>query len=1239
MSRHAVLRSLSASFALLLFVAASVCAQTTGAVVGVVKDGQGAVLPGATVTLVSETRGTSIEAQTNGTGDFEFTNIVADRYTIRITLQGFKTTERKNVAVSPGDRVVVGSLVVEIGSIEETVTVAGEAPIIQAQTGERSYTVAREQVENLPNSGRNFASFAALTPGVVSTPATAGTAATVARVGAPSPSGGSATNFMLDGVATIDTGGNGQTLQLNSDAIAEVKVLTSSYQAEFGRMSGLQITGVTKSGSNELRGSVYDIERNSDWNANSWVNVMNGDPKTVAKQRDWGYTIGGPIGKPGGKNKLFFFYAHQYSPRTTGGAVNYFRVPTLLERQGDFSQTRDQNGNLFNLIRDPSSGLPCAATDTRGCFQDGGVLGRIPQARLYQLGLNILKTYPVPNADSLTYNLQTVAPTDTRITQQPLVRVDYQASSRLRLFGKYAGQLATAKPTPGTIPGFNDTFLKFPAVIVPSASVDYTLTPTMVLEGNWGIAQTNQQGAIPNDPVTNRCNVGLCDFPLLYPDAGIAPPGSYQDKTLSATATPYYVNGRVLMAPTYSWGNRVPNAPPNNTYPVFLDMVRTNVVSISVTKLAGKHTIKGGYQLDHSLKVQNLGTAGALPFQGTINFGNDSNNPLDSGYGYANAALGLFSSFAQQNKLLEGHYIYNSNEFFLQDNWKITGKLTLDYGVRFTDQGPQYDTKLQSSNFFPDKWSLSNAPLLNLPGCSVPTVPCPVANRVAVNPVTGGSLGAGSSGLIGTLVPNVGVLTNGIIQAGQGIAKTDYVWPRLAPAPRIGGAYDVSGNQRFVIRGSVGVFFDRPQGQTVFSLIGNPPTGQGSTVRYGTLQTLPSGASVLTPSNLTIFWYDSKLPSSLQWNGGVQMALPWSSSLDVSYVGNHGYNALAQAVIGTTLATGTLDINAPDLGAAFLPSNQDPTVAPGAVPGASARSTDFLRPYRGLGAIFTSWGRFWTQYDSIQTSFNRRFRAGWQAGVNWTWSLRTNGNTSSPLHLQHAADGTLSTWPGQAQADELLKNVGNRPHIFKANFLWQLPGVNGSGGAGNVLAAIANDWQVSGVVTAGSGTPYDVTYSYTTGGANVNLTGSPNYPARIRVIGSPGSGCLSDPYKQFNTAAFAGPTYGSTGTESGANLMSGCADHTVDLSIARTIRVGGNRAIQFRADAFNVFNASIFNGLNARQLTLQMDNPTSQVIQNSQYNADGTLNAARLAPKNAGFGAATGAQANRSVQVQLRLQF
>ena len=242
----------------------------------------------------------------------------------------------------------VGTVTIEVGTLAETVLVTGEAPMIQAQTGERSFTVAKESVENLPVTTRYFGQFAALAPGVVVTGNNR-----FARID------GARTNYMLDGISSVNTGGNQPGLELNADAIAEVKVVTSAYQAEYGRSTGIQISGVTKSGTNQFRGSMYDIERQGTWNANTWVNAQNGNPKPVLKERDWGYTIGGPVGKPGGSNKLFFFYSEQFSPRTSGGAVNRFRVPTLLERQGDFSQTTDNTGARFNLIRDASTNLPC----------------------------------------------------------------------------------------------------------------------------------------------------------------------------------------------------------------------------------------------------------------------------------------------------------------------------------------------------------------------------------------------------------------------------------------------------------------------------------------------------------------------------------------------------------------------------------------------------------------------------------------------------------------------------------------------------------------------------------------------------------------------------------------------------------------------------------------------------------------------------------------------------------------
>jgi hypothetical protein len=431
------------------------------------------------------------------------------------------------------------------------------------------------------------------------------------------------------------------------------------------------------------------------------------------------------------------------------------------------------------------------------------------------------------------------------------------------------------------------------------------------------------------------------------------------------------------------------------------------------------------------------------------------------------------------------------------------------------------------------------------------------------------------------------------------------------------------------VRGAFGVFFDRLNGNTVYNQVGNPPSAQSTTLRNGMLQTIgQSGLVTQTPSGMTVFYYDSNLPTSYQWNVGVQMALPWSSSLDVSYVGSH-----SEDVLGSNP-----DLNAPDIGAAYLPQNQDATQAPSAVPGAIALTTDLLRPYRGLGAINTTWGKSWNAYDSIQVSFNRRFQRGLQATLNYTYSMRTIGNTSAQLRLQHHPDGSYSVREDQAEFERLMRNTGNRPHIIRGNFVWDLPDLKGDTPMAKAVGVIANDWQLSGVYSGSSGTPFDATYAYNSGGNSVNLTGSPSYGARIRVIGDPGSGCSDDPYRLFNTAAFAGPGYNSTGLESGANLMQGCFENTVDLAIARTIRFWGTKQAQVRLEAFNVFNTV---NINARQTQLQLNSPSDPTVRagTAQFNADGSINTARLTPRNAGFGAATGAAAMRVVQLQLRFNF
>ena len=325
------------------------------------------------------------------------------------------------MTVSPGDRVAVPALTLEVGGTSETIEVTAESPTIQSQSGERSFVVTTQAVENLPIQSRSFFNLALFAPGMVGSNTNA---TNIARLG-----GGGSTNFLMDGIGMTDTGSNTIQLLTNVDSIAEVKVLTGSFQAEYGRASGLQITAVTKSGTNQFHGAVYEVKRNSDWNANSWTNKRNGSPKNTVKQDDWGYTLGGPVGKPGDSNKLFFFFAQEWRPRETAGAISRFRLPTDAERRGDFSASLDNNGNPFPYIKDYTTGLPCVTTatgDHRGCFQDQGVLGKIPANRLNAFGLAALNFYPRPNgSDQAQTNYTNVAPSPH--SRRDTIRGDYSS--------------------------------------------------------------------------------------------------------------------------------------------------------------------------------------------------------------------------------------------------------------------------------------------------------------------------------------------------------------------------------------------------------------------------------------------------------------------------------------------------------------------------------------------------------------------------------------------------------------------------------------------------------------------------------------------------------------------------------------------------------------------------------------------------------------------------------------------
>ena len=1190
---------------------------TTGNVTGRVVDPSGSVVSGAQVALISEVHGNrSATITSNGSGDYVFPDVTPDTYTVEVTAPAFKKSLVKGIVVTGGDRVGVPPITLQIGGATETVSVTAEATLVQTQSGERSFAIETTQIDSLPINHGNFMSAVAFTPGVNGT----------TRLGSPQDEN----NIMMDGVSAMDTGNNGQMLNLNIESVGEVKVLTQGYQAEYGRSSGLQITAVTKSGTNALHGSAYGVFTNSNWNSRSWSNQKNGIAQPYSYSSIYGYSIGGPVVIPkiyNGRNKLFFFYAHQFQPSTIiAGSDIHLRVPTALERAGDFSQTLDNNGKLIAPIIDNTTGNP---------FPNS----MIPGPRLYAPGVAVLDQYPLPTltqAPGTSFNYSQHPVGYNQLEQQPVVKIDYNLTEKLRFNGVLSEDRLRPVVQVGSIPGFNDVYTPYPYIVHYAFTADWSVSPTTVVELTYGSIENQLtgggSGGVPVDKAANRNNT-LSAFPNLYPDAGVLNTSYYAYQVMQDQKPPIWDGKSINLVPQFSWGSLIGNAPPNIAYPGWLNINQTHDYSASLTKTAGRHTLKAGAYLNHSYKAQNAGFNAS--FAGNVDFSNNTNNTLDSGFGYSNAALGVFNSYSEASKYIEGSMLYNQLEFYIQDNWKVSNRLTLDYGMRFVHQQPQYDQFNQESNFFPNKFTSANAQVLYVAGCSNGAVTCSGNTRNAKNPITGaiipGGNAANSQVLIGTPVPGVGNPLDGIVQAGNGIAHTNYIWPALVIAPRFGLAYDVTGKSDFVIRGSVGQFYDRPDGNTVFTSPANPPIATTQNLLQGQLQSLGTGLSPLPVATLNTFEYNAKIPSTFLWNIGIQKSLPLQMVLDVSYVGNHAYNRLGGTQGGVTQA-----INQVPLGTAYLPQYQDPTLGAPAVPGASAYTSNLLRPYQGLGAISQNTTEFYDTYHSIQISVTRRYRNGFSLGANYTRGISLKGNTGITQHYTYT-NGVLSLWSNEAAYEKLFSNLDPTPNFLKFNTTWDIPGITGSGA---FLHQLTRDWEISGVLTAASGAAYSLGYSYQTAGNPVNLTGSPDFGARVILPSSGlGSGCSGNQFAQFNTAGVTGPTYGSVGMESGQNYLRGCPTAIADTAIVRRFhfwKFKESKTFEFRADIFNALNSEFITG---RQGTATFNNPTSMTLQNPEFSSTGSILSGKQLPQNAGFGAANGANTSRNLQLTVRIAF
>ena len=1166
----------------MVFAAACLVGQTvSSSITGTVLDPASAVIPNATVTLTDEGTGNVRTVVTDNTGLFRFLNITPGMYRVSVEATGFKGLVQSNIQVATQETRDVGKLSLAIGNTSEKISVVAEAAAIQLASSEKSQLVDGKQLNDITLKGRDLFGYLKLVPGVIDTNWNRNVTDPGAVNNITINGNTSAKNFTVDGITDLDTGSNNTIhFQPNIDAIQELKVLTSNYQAEFGRNSGGTITVVTKSGTQQFHGTAAWNHRHEGWNANTWANNRNGrnattgaevSPRTKYRFNVETYSIGGPVFIPKvfntEKKKLFFFWSQEYTGQYVPGATQNRYVPTELERAGDFSQSRQNNGTVL-AITDPTTGAQ---------FPNN----RIPQSRIDPTGLAFLNYFPTPNFVGTGVQANVVNYFEAASAAHPrrndVLRVDTYLTSKLSGYFRYINDMDNMianyqgvqfTETKGSVlASKNIPFL--PAVDHPnpghgySASATYQISPTTINEftvgkswNTWSYYSQDNFASIDRSLVNNP--------PTLFPLPKTNPDG------VSET------NGYHNLMPQFSFGS-----PPNNT----MDFTKNSTSAgayenfntiwsfvENFSKVVNRHTIKAGFYLERNEKIQ----PGGGGYSGNYSFAQDVNNALyNTGNGYANALLGYVNTYSQQTARAVFKTKYTNFEMYLQDNYRVSRKLTLDYGLRVYYQNPQSDVNGTFAIFDPETYQASAMPRIYRPIVSG-------GRRVAVDPGTGALAPAP---YIGLFVPNTGNPASGMkLLDGKTNGLEPYHQRTFAWAPRFGFAYDLKGDGKTALRGGFGIFYNRLDGNQVYNLTGQAPYAYTPQVRYTTISQIATsgGALVIGPSGPNT-WPQTQVPFDRVHNASleIQQAIGSSTVLTVGYVGNWGYNQRL-----------AFDQNPIPLGtrAPFNMANADPTNGNRSLPDIYLRTK-----FPGYNGINQQNFVGHTNYHALQTSFNRRFSRGLAWGLAYTWSKALGTTTFTPVVPDNEA------WNyGYLGSD--------RTHNLQVSYSYEFP-KPGKRLNSRLLGVFTDNWTLSGIFTMQSGAPFNP------GGPNVagtapDYTGTPNVGARVLVVGDPMKDVPDGLY--FNPNVFAVPAAGSNITtpvlgnlQGGAGVMRLPSVTNMDSTLAKFFPIfGERRGLKIQFQAYNVFNTALFNAVNTG---MQWDATGKLIVQPATGTFTGTL--------------------------------
>ncbi|HMB28094.1 MAG TPA: carboxypeptidase regulatory-like domain-containing protein, partial [Blastocatellia bacterium] len=873
---------------LALLLAVSAFAQTSASLSGTVHDPQGAAVVGAKVTLKDAGGATRLESASNNEGFYTFPIIQPGTYTVTIEAPGFKKFVKSGVVVNASDRQSTGVTVLEIGDISNSVEVTADAAQLQIKTesGEQGAAVNNQQIQNLAVNGRNYLDLLKLTPGVVVNASFA--------VSGPGGFGNISiggmrmgkNNLTIDGTTNVDTGSNGtQHIALSLDNISEFKLLTSNYQAEYGRSGGGAIQIVSKSGTSQFHGAGYYFHRHEQFNSNSFlnnavarVNDIQPNQRNFYRYNQQGYNVGGPVPlrKKELKDKLFFFFSQEWQEQLVPQNARQSRVPTAAEVAGDFSNTRDFNGNLITII-DPETKQPFPGN-------------KIPADRINANGANgqkILQLFQkfentqlggAQNGFRYNHNSQMSVSYPRRETS---FRVDYNLSDTTKAYVRYTRD-ADKQVLPyglgwtggnNLIPLDNLIFKQAPAWN-GTLNVTSALSPSLTNEFIFGASQNNLT-LDPTDANAATYKGFGFNFALPFPNY---PANQFFNIQFSGIAG--LKNTSDAASPGIAGTNGYSQFPYKNSNTTF-------DIYDNVSKVVGTHTAKAGFYYQRSRKDQAAGDSAA------INFSNNTNNPRNTGHPYANALLGEFDTFRQPNiGVFQGQYRSTNVEWYLQDNWKVNSRLTLDYGMRFNLIYPQYDARNQDYYFVPSKFDPAKAVRLYRPTCDngafVDGDFCASpSNQHAYDPARPNELLPAY--LIGRIVPGSGDPFNGMVGGKDGYFPGGVKSRGVQFGPVFGFAYVVFGDKKTVVRGGYRLGYDRVAGnELAFAAVGQPPKFFNPTFTFGNLSTVGKDAGnnvALGVTSVIAADPEGHVPSTQSFSLQVQHDVGWNTVLSVGYVG------------------------------------------------------------------------------------------------------------------------------------------------------------------------------------------------------------------------------------------------------------------------------------------------------------------------------------------------------------------